>query len=161
LRGHVVFHGWSRNIEEVYADLDALALTSINEGTPVSIIEAMAASVPVITTSVGGTSDLIGSCRIDRFHIGRHGILCRSGDVNGLVEGIEFLLSDASGRIPEMVHNAREYVRDHYSINRMIHEIEYLYDAIVTGKGRRRALRNRPCASRTERPPVAEGCFDN
>jgi len=161
LRGHVVFHGWSRNIEEVYADLDALALTSISEGTPVSIIEAMAASVPVISTSVGGTSDLMGRCRIDRFQIGRHGMLCRSGDVNGLVEGIEFLLSDASGRIAEMVFNAREYVIDHYSRNRMIHEIECLYDAIVSGKGRRRALRKRSCASRPERPPVAEGCFDN
>ncbi|MBT3367815.1 MAG: glycosyltransferase, partial [Nitrospina sp.] len=42
LKNHVIFCGWRRDLPEVYADLDILALTSKNEGTPVSIIEAMA-----------------------------------------------------------------------------------------------------------------------
>ena len=50
----VIFCGWIKNLAMVYAGLDALVLTSINEGTPVSIIEAMASSVPVISTDAGG-----------------------------------------------------------------------------------------------------------
>ena len=61
LKDQVIFYGWEKNIPMIYADLDILALTSLNEGTPVSIIEAMAASVPVITTGVGGIKDLLGS----------------------------------------------------------------------------------------------------
>ena len=63
----------------IYADLDILALTSLNEGTPVSIIEAMAASVPVITTGVGGIKDLLGRIEADQpdaaFKICERGIL--------------------------------------------------------------------------------------
>ncbi len=57
---HVRFLGWMRNLPMVYADVDILALTSLNEGTPFSIIEAMASSVPVIATEVGGVPDLLG-----------------------------------------------------------------------------------------------------
>jgi glycosyltransferase involved in cell wall biosynthesis len=59
LKDQVIFYGWEKNIPMIYADLDILALTSLNEGTPVSIIEAMAASVPVVTTGVGGIKDLL------------------------------------------------------------------------------------------------------
>jgi glycosyltransferase involved in cell wall biosynthesis len=45
----------------VYSEIDTVVLTSKNEGTPVAIIEAMAASRPVIATAVGGVTDLIGS----------------------------------------------------------------------------------------------------
>jgi len=54
LSDDVLFCGWERDLPTVYADLDILALTSVNEGTPVSMIEAMASSVPVISTDAGG-----------------------------------------------------------------------------------------------------------
>ncbi len=63
IRENVVFYGWEKNITMIYADIDILALTSLNEGTPVSVIEAMASSVPVITTGVGGVKDLLGPIR--------------------------------------------------------------------------------------------------
>ncbi|MCK4485431.1 MAG: glycosyltransferase family 4 protein [Desulfobacterales bacterium] len=62
LSRYVKFCGWKRDLPKVYADLDILALTSINEGTPVSIIEAMACSVPVISTHAGGVRELISDC---------------------------------------------------------------------------------------------------
>ena len=62
LSDRVVFCGWRKDLQNVYADLDILALTSINEGTPVSIVEAMACSVPVISTDAGGVRGLIGEC---------------------------------------------------------------------------------------------------
>ena len=55
----VVFAGWRRDLPSVYADLDAVVISSHNEGTPASLIEAMATGCPVIATRVGGVPDLI------------------------------------------------------------------------------------------------------
>jgi glycosyltransferase involved in cell wall biosynthesis len=57
LKEQVIFAGWEREKPPIYADLDILALTSLNGGTPLAVIEAMAASVPVVTTGVGGITD--------------------------------------------------------------------------------------------------------
>ena len=67
LRETIIFTGWIKDLAPVYSDLDAVIITSLNEGTPVSLIEAMAARCPVLTcyfaglpsdrslTSMGGT----------------------------------------------------------------------------------------------------------
>jgi glycosyltransferase involved in cell wall biosynthesis len=55
----VVFTGWRRDLPVVYAGLDAIALSSRNEGTPVALIEAMAAGRPVVATAVGGVPDVV------------------------------------------------------------------------------------------------------
>ena len=92
----VRFLGWMRNLPMVYADMNILALTSLNEGTPFSIIEAMASSVPVIATKVGGVPDLLGGPTDGRsggpFKIHERGILCEKGDSAGFAEGLKFLM---------------------------------------------------------------------
>ncbi len=55
----VLFTSWRKDIDFVLAGLDMVVLTSLNEGTPVSIMEAMAASKPVVATNVGGISELL------------------------------------------------------------------------------------------------------
>ncbi len=50
IKEHIIFCGWRRSMPLVYTDLDILVLTSLSEGTPVCIIEAVASSVPVLTT---------------------------------------------------------------------------------------------------------------
>lgn len=55
----LVFTSWLKEVDEVYAGSEIVALTSFNEGTPVSIIEALAARKPVVTTDVGGISDIM------------------------------------------------------------------------------------------------------
>ena len=59
LEGRVEFLGWRSDLPALYQKMDLFVLTSINEGTPVSLIEAMAAGVPVVATSVGGVPDVI------------------------------------------------------------------------------------------------------
>ena len=54
-----VFTSWRKDMDTVYAGLDIVMLTSLNEGTPVSIMEAMAAGKPVLSTNVGGIAELI------------------------------------------------------------------------------------------------------
>ena len=55
----VTFTGWRRDLPRIYPDLDVLVVSSKNEGTPVSAIEAMASGCPVVATRVGGLPDLI------------------------------------------------------------------------------------------------------
>ena len=59
LQDRITFTGWITDIKPVMAALDFMVLTSNNEGTPVSIIEAMAAGLPVISTDVGGVRDIL------------------------------------------------------------------------------------------------------
>ena len=130
LSDHVMFCGWVRDLLEVYADLDILVLTSINEGTPVSIIEAMASSVPVISTDAGGVRDLLGSARtgpgFDGFEACQQGMMCRQNDAIGLAKGIRFILKNRSFR-GETCKAALEFVRRAYSEDRLFQEIETIY----------------------------------
>ena len=56
---NVHFTGWVTETAKMYADIDIMLLTSKNEGTPVTVIEAMYFSIPVVSSNVGGLSDLI------------------------------------------------------------------------------------------------------
>jgi glycosyltransferase involved in cell wall biosynthesis len=133
---HVIFYGWEKNIPMIYADLDILALTSLNEGTPVSIIEAMAASVPVVTTGVGGIKDLLGRIESDQhpevgFKICERGILCPKDDAIAFASALKYM---TDGNYLHNKHNllkTRDFVLDNYSVYRLIHEIEGLYDQLM------------------------------
>ena len=59
LAQRVRFMGWRHDLDRIYADLDVVVVTSANEGSPVSLIEAMAAARPVVATAVGGVQDLV------------------------------------------------------------------------------------------------------
>jgi glycosyltransferase involved in cell wall biosynthesis len=60
LNEHVDFLGWQKELKKLYASLDIVSLTSLNEGTPVSLIEGMASARPIVATCVGGVKDLMG-----------------------------------------------------------------------------------------------------
>jgi glycosyltransferase involved in cell wall biosynthesis len=56
LQSAVEFGGWHEDLSTVYRGIDVLVLSSLNEGTPVAVIEAMAAALPVVATDVGGVA---------------------------------------------------------------------------------------------------------
>ncbi len=128
---HVVFWGWERSIQEVYGDLDVLALTSLNEGTPFSIIEAMASSVPVIATLAGGVQDLLGysgrNIPEHGFAVCERGILCRKNDWEGFAKGLDYLVHEDREKRSRRIQAAREFVISRYSQDRLITDIEKLY----------------------------------
>ena len=130
LSNYVLFCGWIRDVPSVYADLDILALTSINEGTPVSIIEAMASSVPVIATDVGGVRDLLGNSQLefesDGFKICERGILCRENNTKGFADGMKYLVNNKR-LMEEKANAAKSFVAQNFSKERLLRDIESLY----------------------------------
>jgi len=90
LGGIVYFTGWREDIGNIYRNIDIVALTSLNEGTPLCLIEALALGKAIIATDVGGVSDVIDD--------GVNGLLVARDDVNGFVEGLIKLLEDGNLR---------------------------------------------------------------
>lgn len=114
----VRFLGWRRDLATIYAATDVFLLSSRNEGTPVALIEAMAAGVPGVSTDVGGVKDVISSDAI--------GARVADGDAAGLATQLVRYLSDrelarAAGR------RARAAVLGRYSLDRLVRDITALY----------------------------------
>lgn len=131
----VCFCGWVKDVRSVYADLDILALTSINEGTPVSVIEAMASSVPVIATDAGGVKDLMGSpdgeITSNGFWTCERGILCHNNDAISFAEGLKYLMENCANKNSQRIAKARDFVTQHYSHERLLKDMESLYNNLM------------------------------
>ena len=128
LAGRVHFLGWRADLPRIHADLDVVALSSINEGSPVALIEAMAAGRPVVSTAVGGVPDVV-------VH-GAAGLLVPSGDAGALAAAIGSLLDDV-GRRASMGSAGRALVHPAYSVPRLLTEIDRLYSAALAQAGYR------------------------
>jgi glycosyltransferase involved in cell wall biosynthesis len=128
LNGRVLFLGNRTDIAEIYNGIDIVALTSLNEGTPLSLIEAMAADKPVISTGVGGVRDLLGDPieQRDGFSVCERGIRVDSFEPKDLSNGIEYLIHDNFCR-DATVTRAHEFVKSRYSKERLITDIKSLY----------------------------------
>jgi glycosyltransferase involved in cell wall biosynthesis len=135
LDGRVTFCGWVLQREQIFSDLDVTCLSSQNEGTPVSIIESLAAGVPVVATRVGGVADVM-SDPVD-------GELVESGDEEELASA---LIKVACERrvIPT---TRRTAICQQYSASRMVKNIENLYDEVLEARG------SRPAAVHLHKPP--------
>jgi glycosyltransferase involved in cell wall biosynthesis len=125
LGGKVIFTGWVDDLAGVYSDLDIVALTSLNEGTPVSLIEAMASGKAVIATDVGGVRDIIndGAC----------GVLARSTDVDDFCSKLKGLIRDKEARI-RLGANARKTVASRYARERLVKDVKSLYEGLYDSK---------------------------
>jgi glycosyltransferase involved in cell wall biosynthesis len=131
----VVFAGlWKP--EEIYASLDVAALTSRNEGTPLSLIEAMATGKPVISTAVGGVVDLLGQPEervvtdAGSFEIRERGIAVAPDDEAGFAAGLTRLLADEPLRL-RLAGRARAYVERSHTESRLVADIMRLYREVA------------------------------
>lgn len=132
LGNSLLFLGNRNDIDIVFAGLDAMALTSLNEGTPLSLIEAMASSLPVISTEVGGVIDLLGAelRKHDGFTIRQRGIGVNSEDIDGFSNGLLHLIKNNELRA-ELAADGRSFVEKEYSKERLIFDIADLYRNIT------------------------------
>jgi glycosyltransferase involved in cell wall biosynthesis len=130
--GTVTFLGSREDVAAVYSALDIVALTSLNEGTPLSLIEAMAARRPVISTLVGGVVDLLGPVveEFEGFSLRERGIGVGSTDPNDLFKGLIYLAKNEKLRL-ELASRGHEFVRANYGKDRLIEDIKRLYADLV------------------------------
>ncbi len=124
IREKVVFSGWKKEMADVYADLDIVALTSLNEGTPVALIEALASCRPVVSTDVGGVKDVVED--------GINGYLVASGDSAGFAKRCLELAKDPEKR-RSLGGNGRQRVLKRYSKERLVRDIKALYEEALAG----------------------------
>jgi glycosyltransferase involved in cell wall biosynthesis len=129
LNGRVVFTGWQRDLAKVYADLDIACLTSINEGTPVALIETMAAGKPFVATKVGGVPDLMvgeGTLHPPGLEVFSNGILVTPDRPEVLGGALEFLAARPDVR-EAMGVSGQSFVRERFSVERLVSRMESLY----------------------------------
>lgn len=132
--------GWQRQIEAVYRDIDVACLTSWNEGTPVSLIEAMAAGRAVIATDVGGVRDLLAEPSEARtavsrgsFQVVQRGVLVQAGDAEGLAAAMRRLAQDTALR-QQVGREGRTYVLRVFTAERLLQDITELYETLLDEK---------------------------
>ncbi len=133
------FLGTRRDPATFLADLDVLALTSLNEGTPLSLIEAMAAGLAIVATDVGGVRDLL--TREWRGDAGEpwvpsatpRGILVRSGAAGEFAKALSAILRDPARR-RQMGDASREFARSRFSLERLHRDLDRLYRGILDAR---------------------------
>jgi glycosyltransferase involved in cell wall biosynthesis len=114
--------GWREDVNKLLASWDLLVIPSLEEGFPLSALEAMAVARPVVASRVGGLSELV----VD----GVTGRLVPPGDTDALVRSIAELASDRQ-RLARMGDEGWKRVRTHFSVELMARRIAELYDRLL------------------------------
>jgi glycosyltransferase involved in cell wall biosynthesis len=135
------FLGWRGDLDRIYADLDVVALTSRNEGSPVALIEAMAAARPVVSTAVGGVADVVTHDVT--------GLLAPRDDARAVGEAVSRLLMDAP-LAARLGAAARARVLPLYDGDRLLRDIDDLYSQLIA-----RELPGLPWSARVRETPAS------
>lgn len=121
----LIFTSWRTDVDTICAGLDMVALTSLNEGTPVSLMEAQAAGKPVVSTRVGGIADVVLE--------NKTALLSEVNDENGFAENLLRLVSDASLR-NKLSNAGKDHVLDKFGYRRLVHDMSNLYNELLARK---------------------------
>jgi glycosyltransferase involved in cell wall biosynthesis len=109
------------DVAQLISAFDLLVLSSLHEGLPNAVMEAMAAGVPVVATAVGGTKELISD--------GETGYLASPGDSSALADRILVALRDPNA--VNVVEAARARITSTFGMERMVESVEHLYDELM------------------------------
>jgi len=115
------------NALNFYANLDLVALTSVSEGQPFALLEAMAAGIPVVATDVGGCDEIINGANDG---LGQAGLLCRVGDVAGISAAMLRILKNPS-LWRECAQNGRKRIEKFYRSEKMIQRYRQTYRQLI------------------------------
>ena len=124
LQGRVRFLGIRADVADILRESDVFVLSSRVEGNPLSVLEAMAAGLPVVSTAVGGVPELVR----DR----ETGLLVPSEDAGALAQAMQALVDDPARR-QAMGAAARQYAVAHFDIRHTVRGYEQLYESLLKG----------------------------
>ena len=127
LKRKIILTGWRNDIASILSCLDVFVLTSLWEGLPIAVLEAMAAGVPVIATDTGGISEVVLS--------GKTGYLVKPHDIQALQERLKELLTNPYLRNELSKSAGLSLESDEYSLDNMLQNTTQLYlDLCLGGK---------------------------
>lgn len=118
---------WQTQMDEVLAGLDIIALTSHNEGTPVSLIEAQAAGRPVVSTNVGGVADVVMN--------GKTGFITTPGSTGEFAEAL-LKLTESGELRAEFSNSGKQNVEGRFSYHRLVKDMDGYYRSLLNGRMR-------------------------
>jgi glycosyltransferase involved in cell wall biosynthesis len=121
----LVFKSWVTDMTECYPAMDMVCLTSFNEGTPVSLIEAQASGIPVISTNVGGVKDIIDE--------NQTGIILQGKSADELSKHLVELHLNKNLRV-KMSQNACNFVKEQFSYQRLVTDVDQLYTSLLANE---------------------------
>ncbi|TND10066.1 MAG: group 1 glycosyl transferase [Bacteroidetes bacterium] len=122
----LTFTSWMKDVDVAYAGADIVALSSWNEGTPVSLIEAQAAGKPVVSTEVGGIADVVIP--------GKTALLSAAGDADAFAKSLLQMTDDDDLR-KQFSELGQAHVKDRFHYTRLVSDMEKLYRDLLRGKG--------------------------
>ncbi len=116
---------WIHDIKTFNAGMDIICLTSNNEGTPVSLIEAQACNIPIITTDVGGVRDIVKN--------NETGYIVPKNNAEIFAEKLLLLIEDEKNR-KKLSQNGWSFVKDNFHYTRLVKDMESYYENLIKGK---------------------------
>lgn len=118
----IVFTSWILEIDKAIHGLDIIALTSLNEGTPVSLIEAQAAGIPILSTDVGGIRDIVEENKTC--------LLSANNDIKAFSKNLIELIENETTR-SLFIENGPKLANKKFSQERLITDTENLYEKLI------------------------------
>ncbi len=118
----LTFTSWIKDIDVALAGSDIVTLTSFNEGTPVSLIEAQAANKPIVSTNVGGIENVVLP--------GITALLCENNNVNEFVQQLLKITENKETRL-KMAEQGWKHVRDKFHFSRLVNDMEKMYKKLL------------------------------
>ncbi|MBU3933979.1 MAG: glycosyltransferase family 4 protein [Candidatus Omnitrophica bacterium] len=121
LEKEVIFTGWRRDIPQILSILDVFVLTSLWEGSPIVLLEAMACALPVVATSTGGAQETI--------HNGSSGFIVNFGDIEAMAQRIVSLLRNTN-LARKMGQEGRNLLDPSFEVEHMVKQVDRLYQTL-------------------------------
>jgi glycosyltransferase involved in cell wall biosynthesis len=119
----IIFCSWIKDVDVAYEGLDIVALSSLNEGTPVSLIEAQASGTPIITTNVGGIKDVVLE--------NQTAFVVESNDTNGFaMKTLELVENDELRK--DFSKRGYNHVIEKFSYQRLCRDVDQLYKKLLS-----------------------------
>jgi glycosyltransferase involved in cell wall biosynthesis len=123
VRGRVTLTGRRNDIPQLLACADCFVMSSVAEGMPLAVMEAMAAGIPVISTDVGGVAELLGQ--------GRYGRLVPARDAGALGEAMLETLAMEQAAVDDLTTRASNRIVEHHSHRSIVRQLEQIYERLL------------------------------
>lgn len=125
LQNQVILTGWRKDIPRILSAIDIFVLTSLWEGLPISVLEAMASFKPVVATNTGGIREVIIE--------GKTGFLVEPGNIKEMSVRLVSLLKDEALR-KKIGEDAKDFLSSDFTLENMVKNTENLYKDLIFKK---------------------------